>query len=106
LKQLHVLSSGVRTESGRARLEAVLNNESAPDEPVVRFEPGLSVAVRLAVGLRLARWHQGRRLELTAVGEQAVAELKEQGVFAAEEEFLQRVAPQVTMTAADRILGG
>ena len=105
-KQLHVLSSGIRTEIGGARLRAGLNNERAPDEPVARFEPGLSATVSLAVGLELVRWDRGRRLELTAAGERAVAELREQGVFGAEEHLLQRIASQVSMTAANRILGG
>jgi hypothetical protein len=104
-KQLHVLSSGVRTESGGTRLEAALDNERPPDEPVARFEPGLSATVSLAVGLNLARWDRGRRLELTAAGERAVVELKQQGVFAAQEDFLQRVASRVSMTAANRLLG-
>jgi hypothetical protein len=103
--QLHVLSSAIRTEDGGSRLVAALTNQRAPDEPVARFEPGLGAAVSLAVGLGLAAWHQGRRLELTAAGEHAVAELKEQGVFAAEEKLLERVASQVSMTTADRIIG-
>ena len=91
---------------GRMRVEAALRGEKAPDEPVARFEPSLEAAVHLAVGLGLAAWREGRRLELTPSGERVVAELREQGVLSPEEEFLSRVAPQLSMAASDRILGG
>jgi hypothetical protein len=103
-KQLHLLSSGVRTQRGRARFVRALEDEQAPDEPVVRFEPALEAAVALAVGLGFARWVQGRRLEITAHGEQVVAAVREAGAFAMEAQFLEHVGPRLSMARSDEIL--
>jgi hypothetical protein len=97
LTRLHVLSWGIRTGESRDALLAAIEGRLAPDSLVVRFEPSLNRAVGFAVGERLVRRLDGRKIGLTAHGKTLANEIgAAENAYAVEKEFVQTIGKRLT----------
>ncbi len=78
---------------------------AAFDRPVVRYEPALSRAVDIAVGVGLAEWTDSLRLSLTQAGRENHARvMAETTLLTREKELLARVPGRVSQAGIDRVL--
>lgn len=77
LQKLHVLSWAVRDLPRQQTFLRFLNEEIGPEDVLVRYEPGLDRAVRLAVADALISSISGHQVQLTPTGS-AIAQQIEQ----------------------------
>jgi hypothetical protein len=105
-RQLHVLNWAVRNPSSQRVLLDVLAGRLAPDQALVRFEPGLGRAIDLARGAGLVDWEGGRVIRLTAAGEQAAAAVEATEALTDERAFLAQIQGSVTQRLIDNLIEG
>lgn len=108
LEQLHVVNSSALFEATSETLVNVLATPAVAtgfDRPLVRYEPALSRAVDIAVGVGLVDWTDSQRLSLTLAGREAHGRLTAQpSLLSREKELLARIPGRVSQAAIDRVL--
>lgn len=108
LEQLHVVNSVALFEATSQTLVdllAVPPVATAFDRPVVRYEPALSRAVDIAVGVGFAEWTNSQRLNLTQLGRETHSRvMAEPSLLSQEKELLARIPGRVSQAAVDRVL--
>jgi len=109
LERLNVLNWAIRTQGARETFIAFLERRSTPEAILVRFEPGLSRAIDLALGEGLLvrkTTTAGSRLELTARGTGLADETNNHtDCLADEKSFLQRIKKDATEDRIRELLG-
>ena len=76
----------------------------SPGDVIVRFEPALDRCVDIAAGTRLAKWKDGRLLELTKAGQDCVDAIKETDALEGERAFLDAIGFQVSQVFVDSLM--
>jgi len=119
LAQLHVLNWAVRTPESRRAFLSFMNNEVAPDEAIVRFDPTLARAIQYAVEEQIVTDREEvqrglddtievkvgeYRIQLTDKGRAIAEAVKDAGILADERIFLEGLRKKVTQTMVDNLL--
>ena len=105
LQQVQAIVWAAIFEESRREFVKAFRGESDPAALLIRYDPAVTRAANLAVGLDLLSWHGGNRLALTAEGEALLARILEHdGVLADEREFLSDLGGSITMNAINKML--
>jgi hypothetical protein len=103
-KAMHVLSWALQSPKRVEMLTNLKNGTNLLDMPVVRFEPALDRALDLALGLGFLTRDGLGPFELTDVGREALAEVREAGVLEREVAALAAVNGKVSNRDVERLL--
>ncbi len=77
-----------------------------PTSLLIRYDPAITRAIDLAVGLELVAWQAGKRLALTAKGTQLLdLILASEQALEEERTFLSHLGGKITMKQIDRMIG-
>ena len=106
LQGAHVLWWAARSAPNRRKfLRWYKDDERAPDEMMVRFDPSLSETLDLAIGSGLVEFDQNSNVILTASGLQfAKRVLSDPDCMIDEKAFLDELPPRITKTSMERLV--
>ena len=106
LQQLQAIAWAAIFEESRADFLSAFRGEADPAALLIRYDPAVTRAINLAVGLDLLIWQGGSRLCLTGAGEEMLAKiLKAENVLADERAFLAELGASIPMNRIDKMLG-
>ena len=106
LQLLQTIAWATIFEESRADFLNAFRGETDPVALFIRYDPAVTRAINLAVGLSLLEWQGGNRLRLTEDGEGVLAKvLDAEGIFSEEREFLSELGTSIPMNRIDRMLG-
>lgn len=106
LQQVQVIAWAAIFEESREDFLKAFRGDSNPATLLIRYDPAVTRAANLAVGLDLLSWHSGNRLALTVEGKAMLAKIREyDSLLADEREFLSDLGGSVTMTVINKMLG-
>ena len=103
-QKVHALAWSLLSERTRHDFTAVLDGSDSPDSLSVRFDPTVNRAIDLAIGLGLARKHEGDRIELTELGVALAASLRESRILVTEATFLGAARRRVSEANIENVL--
>ena len=96
LMKLHVLNWAIRTPESRGRFLAYIKGEANPEDVIIRFEPGLNLAIDFARGEGLIKIEKGKKVELTDRGSNIAQQIdSDKDCLVEERKFLADVKPFV-----------
>ena len=106
LQQVQAIAEAAIFEESREDFLRSFEGEADPASLLIRYDPAVTRAANLAVGLDLLSWHNRSRLGLTAKG-QAMLEaiLEDGGAFVEERAFLSDLGGNIPMSSINRMLG-
>ena len=105
LQQLQAIAWAAIFEESRDRFLRAFNGESNPAALLIRYDPAITRAADLAVGLDILAWENGKRLAPTATGEEVLAEiLGKDDLMADERGFLSQLGSSIPMNRIDKML--
>ena len=105
LQQLQAIAWAAIFEESRDGFLRAFNGESNPAALLIRYDPAITRAADLAVGLDILAWERGNRLAPTATGEEVLAEvLGNADVMADERAFLSELGSSIPMSRIDKML--
>jgi hypothetical protein len=97
LQKLHVLSWAIRTGRRRAALWGFITGEFSPQDILVRYEPGLDRAIKLAAAEGLIEISNHNQVQLTPKGSNAVQQIEQmEGCLVEESSFLEQLGTRLT----------
>lgn len=97
LRKLHVLNWAIRTSEARSIFQQLVDGRISPVDVIVRYEPGLSRAIDLALGEGLVEKVDGDRIQLTQKGKKCAADIGGlSDCFEQEKIFLNNVGKAIT----------
>jgi hypothetical protein len=92
LDHLHLLTWAMETEGTRQLLRAWLSGERPMDRATVRIDPELNTTITLGRGLGLVDITASKKVQLTDLGKEMVAELNDSdNLFTVEKAYLDRI---------------
>lgn len=68
LMKLHVLNWAIRTPESRRRFLSYIKGRGSPEDVIIRFEPGLNLAIDFARGEGLIKIEKADKIKLTDYG--------------------------------------
>lgn len=101
---LQLLSWAVRSNEHMKLIVSLRAGSDVPDRPLVRFEPALSRAIDLAVGLGFLELKASRTYRLTQDGRQFLGELQSSSVLTYERSLLDQIEGKITQKEVGKIL--
>ena len=109
VEQLHVMNWAVKSKRAQSQFLDFIRGHKAPNQVIVRYDPGLTRAIGFALGEGIVRSNEmlvsGKgstsdfRIELTELGEKLAAELMtDDQVFFVEKAFLRDIGAKISQT--------
>ena len=106
LQQVQALAAAAIFEESREEFLQAFGGETDPASLLIRYDPAVTRAVNLAVGLDLLAWRNRNRLGLTDRGEAMLKGILEDGgTFVEERAFLSDLGGSISMSSINRVVG-
>ncbi|EIP98814.1 hypothetical protein OpiT1DRAFT_03283 [Opitutaceae bacterium TAV1] len=104
LQKLHVLNWALRTPESRQALLEALDDHSAPDANLLRYDPALNKTLDFAQAEQLVHQLNRARFQITSKGILLAEEVeKDPFAFVSERAFLDSVGSRLTETLVERM---
>ena len=106
LQQVQAIAEATIFAESREDFLRSFDGEADPAALLIRYDPAVTRAANLAVGLDLLAWQNRSRLGLTAKGQAMLDKiLEDDGAFVEEREFLSDLGGSISMSSVNRMLG-
>lgn len=96
LQKIHILNWAIRDAARQRALVAYMDGTIGPEDVIVRYEPGLDRALRLAAAEGLAAIVKTNELQLTPKGSAAAQQIEGADCLQSEKQFLKEVGSQAS----------
>lgn len=104
LQKLHVLNWAIRDGARQRALLAFLDGDIGPEAVIVRYEPGLDRALRLAVAEGLLAVVHSNQLQLTPQGSAIAQQIEQADCMQMEKQFLHELGSRANETRLKALL--
>jgi hypothetical protein len=105
LQQVQVVAWAALFASSDELFLKVYRGEVDPSALLIRYDPAITRAIDLAVGLALLKWVNGKRLELTDSGKALIVRIRaNEQILAPEQDFLSGLGTTISMKRINEMI--